>query len=85
MGTQITVRLTEDVEKDLDRLTRAMRLRRSDVVCPAIRRMADEMGGKVAQGPSQQVKDLLGSVESGVPDLGSAHREHLIRQLGHDA
>jgi len=31
--------------------------------------------------PIERVRDLLGRVESGVPDLGQRHREHLIRRL----
>ena len=31
--------------------------------------------------PVERVRDLLGRVESGVPDLGQRHREHLIRRL----
>jgi hypothetical protein len=31
--------------------------------------------------PVDRVRDLLGSVESGIPDLGLRHREHLIQRL----
>lgn len=31
--------------------------------------------------PVERVRDLLGRVASGVPDLGQRHREHLIRRL----
>ncbi|MBI3915228.1 MAG: hypothetical protein HY327_13710 [Chloroflexi bacterium] len=31
--------------------------------------------------PIQRVRDLLGKVESGVPDLGQRHREYLLKRL----
>ena len=44
---------------------------------------------RLEQGPGEPleipsvdcVRDLLGSVESGIPDLGQRHREHLLRRL----
>lgn len=85
MAAQITVRIPDDLQRDLERLSSALRLKRSDVVRLAIRKMADEMGSKVAGTPYERVRDLVGSVDSGVADLGSAHREHLLRILGKDA
>jgi hypothetical protein len=31
--------------------------------------------------PYDWVRDLVGSVESGIPDLGQNHREHLLQRL----
>jgi hypothetical protein len=31
--------------------------------------------------PIDLVRDLLGSVESGIPDLGQHHRDYLLRRL----
>ena len=31
--------------------------------------------------PIERVRDLLGSIESGVSDLGQNHREHLVRRM----
>jgi len=85
MGSQLTVRLPDDVEKELDGIARRMRIRRSDVVRMAIRRLAEEMGREIADRPHDRVKHLVGSVRSGIPDLGSNHREHIVRKLGRDA
>jgi Arc/MetJ family transcription regulator len=35
--------------------------------------------------PIDRVRDLLGSIESGVPDLGSHHREHLPSSIASSA
>ena len=85
MGSQLTVRLPDDLGDILEDLSRRMRLRRSDVVRMAIRRLAEEMEEEASTRPFDRVKHLLGSVRSGVPDLGSAHREHLVKKLGKDA
>lgn len=85
MRSQISIRLTDDLQKKIDGIARRMRLRRSDVVRMAIRRFAEEMDKENADRPYDRVKHLLGSVSSGIPDLGSAHREHLVRKLGKDA
>ena len=29
----------------------------------------------------EQIQDLIGSVESGIPDLGERHRDYLIERL----
>jgi hypothetical protein len=31
--------------------------------------------------PIERVRDLLGRIESGLPDLGQRHRDYLIRRL----
>jgi hypothetical protein len=33
--------------------------------------------GEGTPSPYNRVKNLIGKVESGIPDLGEAHREHL--------
>ena len=56
-----------------------MKRNRSDVVRLALDQFLDV--GPAAARPVERVRDLLGSVESGVPDLGQRHREHLIARL----
>ena len=36
---------------------------------------------EIEQRPIERVRDLLGQIESGVPDLGQHHREYLLRRL----
>jgi len=36
---------------------------------------------KLQRRPIELVRDLLGSVESGVPDLGQHHRDYLLKRL----
>ncbi|MBI3997586.1 MAG: hypothetical protein HY355_01040 [Armatimonadetes bacterium] len=65
----------------LERAARATRRKRSEVVRLALEQFLDAGGGRVPIRPIDLVRDLLGSVESGVPDLGQRHRDYLIRRL----
>ncbi len=31
--------------------------------------------------PYEKVKNLIGSISSGMPDLGEAHKKHLLRKF----
>ena len=46
----------------------------------ALRKFADEFQEN-GERPYEKVKNLLGVVESGIPDLGSDHRKHLLERI----
>jgi Arc/MetJ-type ribon-helix-helix transcriptional regulator len=80
MAQQVTVRMPEALIEKLDREAALRRRKRSEVIRMAVERFIEEPespGGR----PIDKVRDLLGSYESGIPDLGQRHREHLIRRL----
>ena len=85
MKGQLTVRLTDELETGVAALARKLRRKRSDVVRIALERFIQEEGEAKGDRPYDRVKDLLGSVESGVPDLGFNHREHLKSRFRRDA
>jgi Arc/MetJ-type ribon-helix-helix transcriptional regulator len=85
MKGQLTVRLTDELEAGVETLARKLRRKRSDVVRIALERLLREEEGTAGDTPYEQVKDLLGSVESGITDLGSNHREHLKSRLRRNA
>jgi predicted DNA-binding protein len=78
MESQLTLRLPGTLSKKLERSARRLRRKRSDVVRLALEQF---LGAEPDIRPVERVRDLLGRVESGVPDLGQRHREHLIRRL----
>ena len=78
MDSQLTLRLPGDLAEKLERSARRLKRKRSDVVRLALEQFLD--AGTQTR-PIEQVRDLIGSVASGVPDLGQRHREHLIRRL----
>jgi len=81
MPGQLTVRLTSELEAGIEALSRRDRRRRSEIVRLALARFIQEESGKETPSPYHRVKNLIGAVESGVPDLGEAHREHLRRRF----
>ena len=81
MPGQLTVRLTSELEEGIEALSRRTRRRRSEIVRLALARFIREEMGEGTQSPYNRVKDLIGKVESDIPDLGEAHREHLNRRF----
>jgi len=78
MESQITIRLPETLRRRLDRMAKNVGRRRSDLARLAVQRYLDELESESAPRPYERVRDLLGSVDSGVSDLGSRHRDHLL-------
>lgn len=77
MGTQISLRLPEPLFKRLNQEARRRRLRRSDLVRQALEAFLD--GGMIlgTDRPYDRVRDLVGRLSGGPPDLGERHREYL--------
>ena len=78
MDSQLTLRLPGALSERLERSARRLKRKRSEVVRLALEQFLDS---EPEIHPIERVRDLLGRVESGVPDLGQRHREHLIRRL----
>lgn len=84
MGQQLTVRMSDEMAAKLEEAARLLRRRRSEVVRLALERFFQDILEDVEEEtlrPIERVRDLLGSIESGVPDLGQRHREYLIERL----
>ena len=81
MNSQLTVRLPDDLEKDISALAEKLHLKRSDIVRMALEKFVMQAEGEEESSPYDRVKSLLGSVSSGIPDLGESHRRHLLRKL----
>lgn len=78
MDSQLTLRLSRELAEKLERSARRLKRKRSDVVRQALEQFLET---ESAERPIERIRDLLGSVESGIPDLGERHREYLIRRL----
>ena len=81
MPNQVTVRMPEELVERLDREAALRRRKRSDVIRMAVERFLGEAQPPIGERPIERVRDLIGSVESGIPDLGQRHREHLLDRL----
>jgi metal-responsive CopG/Arc/MetJ family transcriptional regulator len=76
--SQLTVRLPEDLSRSLEAAAKNLQRKRSEIVRMALRNFLDEEGtGR----PAQRVRGLLGSLESGVPDLAEDHRRYVLESL----
>lgn len=85
MGSQLTVRIPDELETQIADLAKGMRLKRSDIVRLALERFVAESQGQDEATPYQKVKKLLGGISSGISDLGESHRKHLMEKLKHRA
>lgn len=81
MDRQLTLRMPANLAAKLDRVARNTRRKRSEVVRLALEQFLSEADTKAERRPIDLVRDLLGSVESGVPDLGQHHRDWLLRRV----
>lgn len=81
MPCQLTVRLPADLAERLDWAAQRLRRKRSEIVRLALEQF---LAVELEERPIERVRDLLGQIESGVPDLGQRHREYLLRRLRHE-
>lgn len=82
MGQQLTVRMPEALVAKLERAARRLRRNRSEVVRLALEHFLQDVLEEAEAGrPIERVRDLLGRLESGIPDLGQRHREHMLERL----
>ena len=85
MTSQLTVRLPEDLNRGLTDAAQRLRLKRADIVRMALEQYLREPQLQEDPAPYGKVKHLIGSIKSGVRDLGTSHREHLVRRMrGHE-
>lgn len=85
MNSQLTVRLPDNLERDISVLAKKLRLKRSDIVRMALESFVKQAEGEEESSPYDRVRSLLGSVSSGISDLGESHREYLLRKFKHRA
>jgi metal-responsive CopG/Arc/MetJ family transcriptional regulator len=81
MERQLTLRMPANLAAKLDKVARHTRRRRSEIVRLALEQFLGEVDANEERRPIELVRDLLGSTESGVPDLGQRHRDHLLKRL----
>jgi len=78
---QVTFRLNRDLVRRIDRLAREAGRRRSEVLREAAEAYVDLAEGGTGERPAERVRDLIGSLKTGVPDLAARHSEYLQRTL----
>ncbi len=81
MERQLTLRMSAELAQKLERAAQRLRRKRSEVVRAALEQFLDMESLESDLPPIERVRDLLGRVESGIPDLGQRHREYLLKRL----
>lgn len=80
MQDQLTVRLPEDLSQALKAASRRMERKTSEIVRLALREFLGTSPG-TKERPADRVQSLIGSLESGVPDMAEKHRAYIIESL----
>ena len=79
---QLTVRLPEDLNQTLDDAATRLHRKRAEIVRMALRSFL----GQGPEGkPAVRVQGLLGSLESGLPDLANDHRRYVLESLARES
>lgn len=77
MQGQLTIRLNSTLEQGLEALSSRFHQKRSEIVRHALEQFITQEMNAEENSPWHKIQHLAGSVETGVSDLGEAHREHL--------
>lgn len=80
---QLTIRLTPELSRDLELAARRLQRRRSDVVRLALQRFLASPEPPLTN-PADRVAHLIGSLESGEPDLLENQRQKVLEAILHD-
>ena len=80
MQSQLTVRLPSDLRRALRRAAGRLQRKHSDIVRLALRAFLQAEDQRDAR-PADRVRRLIGSLESGVPDLATRSRHYVIERL----
>lgn len=83
MEQQLTLRMPGELATKLERAAKRLRRKRSDIVRLALEEFLDGSAASPEMRPIERVRDLLGRLKSGVPDLGQRHRDYLLKRLRH--
>ena len=79
MEDQLTVRLPRDLSRALEAASKRMHRRSSEIVRMALREYLQEKPG--GERSADRVRGLLGSIDSGQPDLAERDRELVLESL----
>jgi len=79
MGRQLTVRLPDDLNRQLESASTRMQRRPSEIVRLALREYLGSFDRRTRH--AERVQNLLGSLRSGTADLAENHRAHILEAL----
>jgi metal-responsive CopG/Arc/MetJ family transcriptional regulator len=80
MRDQVTVRLPQDLSRALKTASRRLERRSSEIVRMALRHYLGVSDARNTR-PVGRMRGLIGSLDSGVPDLAEKHRRYVLESL----
>ena len=83
MEHQISLRLPEHLLRTLDRAAQRARVSRSTLIRQTLEERFEAALAVRRERPIDRVRELIGSLEGGPPDLGRNHQKYL-KELLHD-
>jgi metal-responsive CopG/Arc/MetJ family transcriptional regulator len=78
---QLTIRIPDDYMMKIDSIAKKMGVKRSVVTRMAIKQYLDQINSEDSPDLFKKAHNLIGIVESGIPDLGQNHRKHIINKI----
>ena len=78
---QFTIRVPDEYGQKIAVLAEKMGLKKSDIARLALKQFLEQNLTEKQSTPYEKVQHLLGSVESGIEDLGQRHRDYLIQRI----
>lgn len=77
----MTIRLPEEYRNRIQEVSEKTGLKKSDVARLALKKFLEDFEQGQEDRPSKSAGDLMGVVSSGLPDLGTNHRRHLLSKI----
>jgi hypothetical protein len=79
---QMTIRIPDEYKARIEDVSGKTGLRKSDIARMAIKKFLEDFDIQAREDrPSGKVQDLIGVVSSGISDLGTNHRQHLLNLM----
>lgn len=78
---QLTIRIPDEYITKIDSVAKKMGVKRSVVTRMAIKYYLDHINSEDTPDLFKKAHNLIGIVESGIPDLGQNHRKHMIDKI----
>ena len=81
MEDQLTIRFPHELNKALKARAARMQRKPSEVVRMAVEEFLQISDDLAPKSPAKRVQHLIGSIETGIPDLALRHREYILKKL----
>ena len=80
---QLTIRMPDEYKARLEDVASRTGLKKSDIARLAVTKYIEAFYDRLADQdrPIDRAADLVGVVDSGISDLGSQHRRHLLNRI----